>query len=56
MSHRISRPTLASITDPTLDLTNLVAGVVELFDHAGVGSAEEDQANCAAVQPKCTSP
>ena len=48
MSHRIIRPTLASITDPTLDLTNLVAGVVELFDHAGVGSTEEDQASCAA--------
>ena len=48
MSRRIIRPTLASITDPTLDLTNLVAGAIELFDHAGVGSTEKDQASCAA--------
>jgi hypothetical protein len=41
MDHHVLWPTLASITDATLDLSNLVAGAVELFDLAGVGATEE---------------
>lgn len=48
MSHRIIRPNLTSIIDPTLVLTNLVVGVIDLFDHARVGSTKKDQASCAA--------
>ena len=48
MDHHILRPTLDALKDNTLDLSDLVDGVVQLFDQADVNATELGQANCAA--------
>ena len=46
--HHILHPTLEHIKDNTLDLSNLVDGVVQLFDNGEVNATERGQAKCAA--------
>jgi hypothetical protein len=48
MDHHILCPTLDALKDNMLDLSNLVDGVVKLFDNADVVATELGQATCAA--------
>lgn len=48
MDHHILHPTLNALKDGTLDLSNLVAGVVKLFKNAEDGETELGQAICTA--------